>query len=54
MVSRLRRPKGDLSIELEDGPHRLGKAINGRVTLLPGETFQMRGGKVEFVCTETY
>ena len=54
MVSRLRRPNADLSIELEDGPHRLGKAINGRVTLLPGESFQMRGGKVEFVCTETY
>ena len=54
MVSRFRRPNADLSIELEDGPHRLGKAINGRVTLLPGETFQMRGGNVEFVCTETY
>jgi len=54
MVSRLRRPNADLSIELDAGPHRLGKAITGRVTLQPGESFQMRGVKVEFVCTETY
>lgn len=54
MVSRLRTPKVDLSIDLEEGPHQLGKAIKGRVTLLPGETFQMRGVKAEFLCTETY
>ena len=29
----MRRPNADLSIELEDGPHRLGKAIKGEVTL---------------------
>ena len=33
MVSSLRRPNADLSIELEDGPHRLGKAIKDEVTL---------------------
>ena len=54
MVSRFRSPKADLSIDLEGGPHHLGTAITGRVTLLPGESFQMRGIKVEFICTETY
>ena len=54
MVSRLRRPNADLSMQLDEGHYRLGTAINGRVTLLPGESFQMRGGKVEFFCTETY
>ena len=33
MVSLLRRPNADLSTELEDGPHRLGKAIKDEVTL---------------------
>ncbi len=54
MVSRLRSPNADLTIDLDEGPHQLGKAITGRVTLLPGESFHMRGGKVEFICTETY
>lgn len=54
MVSRLRSPNADLSIELDEGQHQLGKPITGRVTLLPGEGFEMRGAKAEFICTETY
>ena len=29
----MRRPNAELFIELEDGPHRLGKAIKGKATL---------------------
>lgn len=54
MVSRLRQPNADMSIELADGPYSLGIAITGRVTLLPGESFQIRGGRAEFICIETY
>ena len=54
MVSRLRSPNSDLSVELFEDRHQLGMPITGRVTLMPGESFQMRDGKVEFFCTETY
>ena len=54
MVSRLRSPNADLSVELFEDHHQLGMPITGRVTLMPGESFQMRRGKVEFLCTETY
>ena len=48
MVSRLRSPNADLSVELFEDRHQLGMPITGRVTLMPGESFQMRDGKVEF------
>ena len=54
MVSRLRQPKAELTIELAGELHRLGQPISGRITLLPGESFEVRGATLTLICTETY
>jgi len=54
MVSRLRRPNAEMTIELTEGPHRLGQPISGRITLLPSESLQVREGNLLLICTETY
>ena len=54
MLSRMRRPNAELTVELNAGPHRLGEPISGRMILIPGESFEVREGKLELICIETY
>jgi hypothetical protein len=54
MLSRFRRPKADISLEVSDEPYWPGDKVDVRVSLLPRDSFYVREGRIELVCIETY
>ena len=54
MLSLFRRPGADLQIEVDKTVLQLGDELRARVTLVPKQDFDVRQGKVELICTETY
>ena len=54
MRSLFRRPGADLQIEMDKTVLQAGDELSARVTLVPKQDFDVRQGKVELICTETY
>ncbi len=54
MLLLFRRPGADLQIEVDKTVLQLRDDLRARVTLVPKQDFDVRQGKVELVCTETY
>ena len=54
MFSLFRRPGADLQIDVDKTVVQVGDELSARVTLVPKQDFDVRQGKVELVCTETY
>lgn len=54
MVSRLRRPKVEMDLEVSGGPFYPGGTINVRGSIYPQQNFFVREGYIELVCTEIY
>ena len=54
MLSLFRRPGADLQIEVDKTVVQVGDDLSARVTLVPKQDFDVRQGKVELICTETY
>ena len=54
MVSRFRRPRADLSIQVDRTELQPGEELEARVVLLPESDFRVRTGTIALVCTETY
>lgn len=54
MVSRFRRPKADLSIQVDRAELLIGEELEARVVLLPESDFLVRQGTIALVCTEIY
>ena len=54
MLSIFRRPGADLQIEVDKTVVQVGEDLRARVTLVPKTDFNVRQGKVELICTETY
>ena len=54
MLSLFRRPGADLQIEVDKTVLQAGDELSARVTLVPKQDFDVRQGKVELICTETY
>ena len=53
-ASLFRRPGADLQIEVDKTVVQVGDEVRARVTLVPKQDFDVRQGKVELICTETY
>ena len=45
-LSRLRVPKADINIEVNEGPYKPGDTLNISVTLVPRESFYVREGLI--------
>ena len=54
MLSLFRRPGADLQIDVDKTVVQVGDEVRARVTLVPKQDFDVRQGKVELICTETY
>ena len=54
MVSHFRRPKAILDIKVSSGPFYVGDTVDLEVSLASQESFHVRKGVVELVCTESY
>ncbi len=54
MVSRFRRPRADLSIQVDRTELQPGEELEARVVLLPESDFRVRQGTIALVCTENY
>ena len=54
MLSRFRRPRADLQVELDKVSATPGEEVAARITLSPDADFEIRGGSVALVCVETY
>ena len=51
MVSRLRRPKSKLDIQLFGGPSfHPGDTVKGRIDLYAKESFYIREGRIQLIC----
>ena len=54
MLSRFRRPAADFRVELSETAFRPGDELQVRVSLVPRDGFQVRRGRVEILCVESY
>ena len=54
MLSLFRRPGADLQIDVDKTVVQVGDEVRARVTLVPKQDVDVRQGKVELICTETY
>ena len=54
MLSRFRRPRADLNIQVDRTELLPGEELEARVVLLPESDFHIRQGTVALVCTENY
>ena len=54
MLSRFRRPAADFRVELSETRLQPGDELNVRVSLIPRDGFQVRRGRVEILCVESY
>jgi len=54
VLSFLHKPKADLVIDLENKSFFPGDTLDVRLYLTPQESFHIRSGTVELICTEVY
>lgn len=54
MLSRFRRPDADLRIHVDKTVLSPGDGLEVRVDLVPKSNFDVRNGRLELICTETY
>jgi hypothetical protein len=54
MLSRFRRPKADISLEVGEGPFWPGDRVDVRVSLSTRESLHVREARIELACIETY
>ena len=54
MLSLFRKPKAQLAIHVEDGPHYPGSTLDVCVSLTSEQVFSVRRGTIELICRETY
>ncbi len=54
MLSGFRRPAADFGVELSETTLRPGDELKVRVSLVPRDGFQVRRGRVEILCVESY
>ena len=54
MLSRFRQPAADFRVELSETTLAPGDELNIRVSLAPRDGFQVRRGRVEILCVESY
>ena len=52
MLSLIRRPKAQLAIHVENGPHYPGPTLGVRTTLTSEQIFSVRRGTIELICRE--
>ena len=54
MLSRFRRPEADLRIHVDKTVLNPGDGLEVRVDLVPRSSFDVRNGRLELICAETY